>query len=221
MTSPVLHQYHPLEEQMNAYTHALGALLAVIGTVLLLLKAHALNVDASTALSNAAWLSLLVYGCSLTLLFSSSSIYHFSRNEQKRFWLKKLDHCAIYYLIAGTYTPFLVIAMPSPKAQMTLLILWGVALLGTIFKLCFIHRFQKVSLLAYLVMGWAAVFFIQDMREQLSAPILTLMIAGGLCYTVGALFYTLKQVRYTHAIWHVFVLAGAAAHFFAIYAYVI
>ena len=111
--------------------------------------------------------------------------------------------------------------MPSHKAQITVLILWIVALLGTIFKLGFIHRFQKISLLAYLAMGWTALFFVDDMRTQLSAPILSLLILGGLSYTVGALFYALKQVRYTHAIWHVFVLLGAGAHFYAIYAFVI
>ncbi len=213
MTAPILQQYHPLEEKLNGYTHAFGALLSVVATLLMLIKA--------APLSTGPWLSILLYGCSLVLLFSSSSIYHFATNPQQRFWLKKLDHCAIYYLIAGTYTPFLVIAMPSPKAHLILIILWLVALLGTIFKLGFIHRFQKISLIAYLLMGWAAVFFVHDMMTQLTQPILWLLLMGGLSYTVGALFYALKQVKYTHAIWHVFVLLGAGTHFLAVYLYVL
>ena len=124
-------------------------------------------------------------------------------------------------MIAGTYTPFLSIALPTTKAHYLLIALWVIALIGTLFKLVFIHRFQKVSLAAYLLMGWLAVLVMDDMQQYLPANALWLLIAGGLAYTVGTLFYALKKVRYTHAIWHVFVLLGAGLHFLAIYFYVI
>lgn len=210
--SPV-QDYDPLEEQLNAWSHALGAGLAVIGAVFLLIKGSSLPL--------AQWIGLLVYSLSLVLLFSSSTLYHFAKTQEKRHWYKKLDHTAIYYLIAGTYTPFLSIAIPTAKATYLLIALWIIALIGTLFKLVFIHRFQKISLAAYLVMGWLAVLVVDDMREFLGSDALNLLIFGGAAYTIGALFYALKKVRYTHAIWHLFVLLGAGSHFFAIYWYVI
>ena len=164
---------------------------------------------------------LCVYGLSMILLFSSSAIYHFSVDEKKRHWYKKLDHTAIYYLIAGTYTPFLAIALPTAKAHYLLIALWVIAAIGTLFKLVFINRFEKISLIAYLVMGWLAVLVIDDMQRFLKPECLKLLIIGGLAYTIGALFYALKRVRYTHAIWHIFVLIGAGSQFLAIYLYVI
>ena len=157
----------------------------------------------------------------MILLFSSSALYHFATDDTKRYWYKKLDHTAIYYLIAGTYTPFLSIAIPTTKAHYLLIALWVIAAIGTLFKLVFIHRFHKISLFAYLLMGWLAVLVMDDMQHFLSQPALTYLVIGGLAYTVGALFYALKRVRYTHAIWHVFVLIGAGSHFLAIYLYVI
>lgn len=208
-----IQDYDPFEEQLNAWSHALGAILAAIGAILLVLKGFPLPLG--------QWIGLIVYALSLVLLFSSSTLYHFAKTPEKRHWYKKLDHTAIYYLIAGTYTPFLSIALPTAKAHYLLIALWVIALIGTLFKLVFIHRFQKISLLAYLVMGWLAVLVMDDMRQFLSSDTLYLLILGGLAYTVGALFYALKKVRYTHAIWHLFVLLGAGLHFLAIYWYVI
>ncbi|WP_171500291.1 PAQR family membrane homeostasis protein TrhA, partial [Acinetobacter portensis] len=116
---------------------------------------------------------------------------------------------------------FLAIAIPTDKAKYLLIALWVIALIGTLFKLIFIHRFQKISLIAYLVMGWLAVLVMDDMQRFLSKDALTFLIIGGLSYTIGALFYALKRVRYTHAIWHVFVLIGAGSQFLSIYLYVI
>ena len=213
MTAPHTQDYHPTEEQFNVWSHALGAILACIGTILLVIK--------GAYLSTGQWIGLWVYGFSMILLFTGSTLYHMAQTYEKRFWLKKLDHTAIYYLIAGTYTPFLSIAIPTEKAHNLLIALWVIALLGTLFKLIFIHRFQKVSLIAYLVMGWLAVLLVNDMQRYLSSDALFWLVFGGLAYTVGALFYALKRVRYTHAIWHVFVLIGAGSHFLAIYLYVI
>ena len=210
-TSPL--DYDPQEELINAYSHGLGAVLAFIAAIFLIVKGYGLPLG--------QWISLWVYGLSLVLLLSSSMLYHFAQDERKRYWYKKLDHTAIYYLIAGTYTPFLSIAIPTAKAHHLLIALWVIALIGTLFKLVFIHRFQKVSLAAYPVMGWLAVLVMDDMQRYLSKDAIQLLIAGGLAYTVGTLFYALKNVRYTHAIWHVFVLLGAGLHFLAIYCYVL
>ena len=210
-TSPL--DYDPQEKLINAYSHGLGAVLAFIAAIFLIVKGYGLPLG--------QWISLWVYGLSLVLLLSSSMLYHFAQDERKRYWYKKLDHTAIYYLIAGTYTPFLSIAIPTAKAHHLLIALWVIALIGTLFKLVFIHRFQKVSLAAYLVMGWLAVLVMDDMQRYLSKDAIQLLIAGGLAYTVGTLFYALKNVRYTHAIWHVFVLLGAGLHFLAIYCYVL
>ena len=210
-TSPL--DYDPQEELINAYSHGLGAVLALIATIFLIVKGYGLPLG--------QWISLWVYGLSLVLLLSSSMLYHFAQDERKRYWYKKLDHTAIYYLIAGTYTPFLSIAIPTAKAHHLLIALWVIALIGTLFKLVFIHRFQRVSLAAYLVMGWLAVLVMDDMQRYLSKDAIQLLIAGGLAYTVGTLFYALKNVRYSHAIWHVFVLLGAGLHFLAIYCYVL
>ena len=213
MQADFLKNYDAKEENLNVWSHAIGAVLAITGCILMLIKGWYLPFG--------QWSALLVYGLSMILLFSASSLYHLAKTEQRRFWYKKLDHTAIYYLIAGTYTPFLAIALPTNKAQILLIALWIIALIGTAFKLVFIHRFQKISLVAYLVMGWLAVLVIDDMQQFLSSECLTLLIAGGLAYTVGALFYALKRVRYTHAIWHIFVLLGAGSQFLAIYLYVI
>ena len=210
-TSPL--DYDPQEELINAYSHGLGAVLAFIAAIFLIVKGYGLPLG--------QWISLWVYGLSLVLLLSSSMLYHFAQDELKRYWYKKLDHTAIYYLIAGTYTPFLSIAIPTAKAHHLLIALWVIALIGTLFKLVFIHRFQKVSLAGYLVMGWLAVLVMDDMQRYLSRDAIQLLIAGGLAYTVGTLFYALKKVRYSHAIWHVFVLLGAGLHFLAIYCYVL
>lgn len=201
--------YSSLEEKINAWTHGIGAILAVIGTLALLYHTW-----------DQSWqwtLSVLVYGLSMTLLFSASTFYHLSTSLSHRVWLKRLDHTAIYYLIAGTYTPFLALFLPTEKAKILLIALWMIALVGTFFKLYFIHRFHKISLIAYIAMGWLALLVIDDMRTYLTDVSIQLLIAGGVLYTVGTLFYAAKKFLYTHAIWHVFVVMAASFHFFAIW----
>ena len=201
--------YHPHEERLNALTHGLAAFAAVIATLLLCIEAFALSLGAG--------FSMLVYGLSMVLLFSASTLYHGATTMERRAWLKKLDHTAIYYLIAGTYTPFLALYIPTPKAKILLVALWSIAFLGTLFKLYFIERFKALSLIAYIAMGWLAVFVIDDMRTYLSTLSLQLLILGGIFYTVGTIFYAMKKYNYTHVIWHLFVILGALAHFFAIW----
>ena len=197
------------EEQLNVLTHALAALLAVLATVLMCITAK--------EISMAAMCGVIVYGLSMVLLFSASSIYHASRQVATRYWFKKLDHTAIYYLIAGTYTPFLLIFIPTHKAKVLLIALWSIALVGTFFKLFFAHRFNKLSLLAYIAMGWLALFIIPDMRTYLSQASVSLLVLGGVLYTIGTVFYALEKLRFSHVIWHVFVNLGAGSHFLAVW----
>ena len=211
--APLVPDYDPLEERLNFLSHGAGAALALIAGIFLIIK--------GAYLPAGQWFGLWVYALSMVLLFSASALSHMAVTADRRYFYKKLDHTAIYYLIAGTYTPFLSIALPTAKAHYLLIALWVIAIIGTLFKLIFIHSFQKISLFAYLAMGWLALLVIDDMQRFLSAQALTFLIAGGISYTVGALFYALKKVRYAHAIWHLFVLIGAGLHFLAIYLYVI
>lgn len=207
--------YSPHEEWLNAMTHAVGALLAVLGSI-------ALWCAASPLLSTTQMAGIFLYAGSLILLFTASAVYHHSRQPQRRLRLKQLDHAAIYGLIAGTYTPFLMISLAgNPKAHLLLMVLWVIALLGVVFKLFFIHRFAVASLLAYLIMGWLALLILPDIRQALAVQGFYLLIAGGLSYTLGSVFYALKNLHYSHAVWHGFVLLGAALHFWAIYQYVL
>ena len=211
--APLVQDYDQFEERLNFLSHGLGAVLSIIAGILLIIK--------GSYLPTGQWFGLWVYALSMILLFSASTLYHMATTADRRYFYKKLDHTAIYYLIAGTYTPFLAIAIPTAKAHYLLIALWVIALIGTLFKLIFINSFHKISLIAYLLMGWLAILVIDDMQRFLSAQALTYLIIGGLSYTVGALFYALKRVRYTHAIWHIFVLIGAGSHFLSIYLYVI
>ena len=211
--APLVPDYDPLEERLNFLSHGAGAALALIAGIFLIIK--------GAYLPAGQWFGLWVYVLSMVLLFSASALYHMAVTADRRYFYKKLDHTAIYYSIAGSYTPFLSIALPTAKAHYLLIALWVIAIIGTLFKLVFIHSFQKISLFAYLAMGWLALLVIDDMQRFLSAQALTWLIAGGISYTVGALFYALKRVRYAHAIWHIFVLIGAGSHFLAIYLYVI
>ena len=218
MTSPSpatsIATYSTREEQANAITHGIAALLALLASVMLVHKG--LN-----TLSSAQLFGLIVYGASMVLLFLASTLYHSIQAERSRTLLKQLDHCAIYLLIAGTYTPFLMISLNSHSAYILLAVLWGLAAIGIVFKLFFVHRFAKVSLITYLLMGWLALFLIPDIYRALPRAGFDLLVAGGLCYTIGTLFYAAKRYPFTHAVWHLFVIGGAACHCIAVYSYVL
>lgn len=206
--------FNSKEERVNALTHGLGAILAVIAAIFLLKKGMGNLTNAQTA-------GLIIYSISMVILFLASTLYHSIESPKIRVFLKQLDHSAIYLLIAGTYTPFLMISLTNQKAQLLLWILWSLAALGVVFKLFFIHRFPKVSLAAYLIMGWLALLVIPDIYAALPRAGFFWLIAGGVSYTLGTIFYAAKKYPYTHAIWHLFVLAGAACHCWAIYYYVL
>ncbi len=155
--APLLPDYDATEEKLNYLSHGAGTALALLAGILLIIK--------GADLPTGQWIGLWVYALSMVLLFGASTLYHMSTTADRRYWYKKLDHTAIYYLIAGTYTPFLSIAIPTAKAHALLIALWLIALIGTLFKLIFINKFQKISLIAYLVMGWLAVLVMDDMQR--------------------------------------------------------
>lgn len=202
------------EEIANSISHGIGLVFGIVGLVLLLVQAvnDGAGVTAITSYS--------LYGGSMILLFLASTLYHAIPHQRAKHWLKKFDHCAIYLLIAGTYTPFLLVGLRSPLAHWLMVVIWGLALVGIIFKLVFAHRFEAISLITYMLMGWLSVIVLYQMVMRLPAGSVWLLAAGGITYSLGVIFYVSKRIPYNHAIWHGFVLGGSFCHFLAIYLYV-
>ncbi len=206
--------YSKAEDLANALSHGLGIILGVIGLILMM----QLAVEQSHTVK---LISAIIYGVSIILLFMTSTFYHsFKQPQTKRLW-KIFDHCAIYLLIAGTYTPFLLISLAGDWSFWSMSIIWTLALFGIFFKIFFQHRFPKISLFTYLFMGWLMVAAGAEFIETVSTEGLLLLALGGLLYTVGAIFYVWKKLPFNHAIWHVFVLIAAVSHFFSIYLFVL
>jgi hemolysin III len=202
------------EEIANAVTHGLGTAAAIVALTLMMVKS-------AGALGAANIAGVAVYGASLIILFLCSTLYHSFGNPSVKAVLKRLDHSAIFVLIAGTYTPFLLITLQSPLAHVLLFVIWGMAITGVLFKVFFIHRLKRASLAIYLLMGWLSLLVVYELYVALPTPGFALLVAGGLAYSIGAVFYAAKNYHYTHAIWHLFVLGGAACHCVAIAVYVI
>ncbi len=206
--------YSLAEEIANSISHGIGLVFGVVGLVLLLMQATD-NHAGPLAIT-----SYSLYGGSMILLFLASTLYHAIPHPRAKPWLKKFDHCAIYLLIAGTYTPFLLVGLDSPLARGLMVVIWGLALLGILFKLTIAHRFKVLSLVTYLAMGWLSLVVIYELAVRLSAGGLILLAAGGIVYSLGVIFYVCRRIPYNHAIWHGFVLGGSLCHFLAIYFYV-
>lgn len=201
--------YSPREEVANALTHGLGALASLIaGAALITLVA-----SAGDALRIA---SAAVYCLSLLLLYTASTLYHGARAGIAKDRLEIFDHCAIFVLIAGTYTPFMLVSLRGPWGWSIFGVIWGLAIAGVALKLIFGTRFPLLSTLIYIAMGWLIVVAAGPMIQALDLPTLLWLLAGGLAYTAGTIFYHNKRIPYTHAIWHLFVLAGSACHFVAV-----
>lgn len=207
-------EYKIKEEVANTLTHALGMVLSIAGLVLLLAKSFAYGADVMTIAS------MSVYGASMIILFLASTLYHAIPFKKARRALKTFDHCAIYLLIAGSYTPFLLVSLRTPLAMTLMAVIWSIALIGILMKLAFVYRFKKLSLATYLIMGWLSLIVIYQLALTLSIGGLILLALGGIIYSAGVIFYVARRIPYNHAIWHIFVLAGSACHFFAIYLYV-
>jgi hemolysin III len=206
-----LKSYGKVEEALNALSHFIGFVLAVVGTIAMLFKSQgALELVASA-----------MFGASMILLFGASTMYHWVSNTTIKPLLKRADHIAIYLLIAGTYTPFLLVAIDGWISLASMITIWTIALLGVGFKAIFKDRFPKLAVTTYAVMGWLALVIIVPIYNAVPFTGFLFLFIGGVAYSLGIPFYMAKHKHYTHAIWHVFVLLGAASHFYAIYAYVL
>jgi len=203
----------PFEERLNAWSHGLGAALGIAGLVLLIVF---LKKEIPYAL-----FSVIVYGISIIILFLASTFYHAVSGERRKHYFRIVDHISIYLLIAGTYTPVLLIMLPDSLGWELFWTVWGIAAFGVVLKLFFTGRFETFSTLLYLVMGWLIVFDFSTLADRMETNGLLLLFAGGLFYTVGIIFYAIEKIPYNHVIWHFFVLGGAICHFFMVYFYVI
>ncbi len=201
------------EETLNAVSHGFGAILGLLGFIILL--------KSNTYRTEYATFAIITYSLSLILLFGASAWYHSIAEPSLKKKLRILDHISIYYLIAGTYTPVSLITLESGNGWTIFYVVWGMALVGTLLKLFFTGRFEVFSLLLYLFMGWMIVFDFNNLTSQLSEEGLWLMGLGGAFYTLGILFYAIRKIPYNHLIWHIFVLGGAISHWFMIYLHVI
>lgn len=206
-----------LHETLNSITHGIGILLSIAALVLLL-------VFASVTKHGDAWkiVSFSVYGAALILMFTASTLYHSARNKRIKAWFNLLDHASIYILIAGTYTPFTLVSLRGPWGWTIFGIIWGLAMAGVIFKLFFYReRWRLLSAVIYVLMGWIILIAIRPLIQGVPAGGLYWLLAGGLSYSLGVIFYLRKQNRFNHVIWHLFVLGGAISHFFAIFLHVL
>lgn len=207
------HKYSNKEEKLNIATHAFGLILSIIAFPFLILKSMYFD---------GFWkpFSLLIFGLSLIILYAASTLYHSATKPKLRRRLNIFDHSAIYVLIAGTYTPFTIITLEGETGWIIFGLTWLFALTGIILKLFFTGKFDKLSTIMYVLMGWQVVFAINPLLENLSEQGLFWLFAGGVFYTVGALLYSIKKIPYNHAIFHFFVLAGSLSHFVSIYFYI-
>lgn len=202
--------YSKKEEFLNSISHGIGALLSIPTTLLLVQKA---SLEGSTI----ELVSYIIFGISMFCLYAASTLYHALPTH--KFFLKKLDHSSIFIMIAGTYTPVALIAIGGKLGWTIFFIEWGLALFGVIFKMYFVHRFGRLSLLVYLGMGWLAIAFYEPLLKYITMNGFLLLLAGGLSYTIGTYFYKNKKIPYNHAIWHVFVMGGSLFMFLTIYFY--
>jgi hemolysin III len=207
-------EYCRSEEIANALTHGIGAVLSITGLVLLIILS-------ANQPDPVRILSAVIFGSTLTLLFLISTLYHCPQPPRLKRLFQILDHCAIYLLIAGTYTPFLLISMKGAWGYTLMAIIWGLALSGIIFKTIFKDRYEKLSLFTYLAMGWLAIVAITEVIAKIPLDALILVSIGGVVYSAGAVFYAMDRIPYNHAIWHLFVLGGSSLHFIAVYQVVI
>jgi hemolysin III len=202
--------YTASEEKLNIWSHAFGLLLSVSAFPFLVAKA--LNFDGFLKPT-----SFIVYGLSLIVLYAASTFYHAATIPKKRRKLNILDHAAIYVLIAGSYTPFSLVALDSNLGLYLFAFVWIFALVGVVLKLFFTGRFNKLSTAMYVLMGWQVIFFISPLMKNLSSFSFNFLFMGGVFYSIGAVLYLIKRLPYNHAIFHLFVLLGSFSHFLSIY----
>lgn len=198
------------EDIANSITHGIGTAMAAAGLTILVILA---------ALKNSSWhiLSFSIYGATLVLLYLASTLYHAIQHPEAKRILQRVDHAAIYLLIAGTYTPFLLISLRNTWGWTMLIMIWGLAVLGIAYKMLFLEYFERLSALGYVFMGWLSLIAGRQLITNLPQDILFWIAAGGVLYTAGITFLLLRKIPFRHTIWHLFVLGGSLCHYFAVY----
>ncbi|MBL7967250.1 MAG: hemolysin III family protein [Prolixibacteraceae bacterium] len=198
------------EEIVNAITHGIGALLSIAALVVLVILAST---------QGDIWhiVSFSIYGSTLILLYLSSTLYHSFSGPKVKNLFARFDHISIFLLIAGTYTPILLTSMRGVWGWTLFGIIWGLALTGAVIRSIYLHRFRKLMVAVYLLMGWMFVLAGKQIFQSLPSISLTFLVLGGVAYSVGVIFYMWRKLPYSHGVWHLFVLAGSVLHFFAIY----
>lgn len=197
------------EEIANSLTHAVGLIASIAGTAILVVLS-ALNGTARHIVGSA------IFGATLVLLYTASTLYHSVRSQRVKARLRVMDHCAIYLLIAGTYTPFTLVGLRGGWGWSLFGVVWGLAVAGLVFKLFTTGRFARLSTAVYLAMGWLGLIAAVPLAQRLSPVTLAWLVAGGIAYTAGTPFYHNRRIRYAHAVWHLFVLAGSVCHAIAV-----
>lgn len=206
--------YSPLEEKTNIISHATGLALSVVGTLLMLIRASGSG-DILHIIGAG------IFGASLIALYAASTFYHSAKDPKARARLRINDHATIYLLIAGTYTPFTLITLKGWVGWTVFGVSWGMAACGVVLKLFFTGRYNVLSTLMYVFMGWIIIFAIKPLVNSFSVDGIFWLIAGGLAYTTGAVIYSIKKIPFNHAIFHMFVLLGSFCHFVSVYVYVL
>lgn len=209
MTKALNKRYTLGEEIFNSVSHGIGTVLAVGGTVVLIIMSAILS-DAWSVVSSC------IYGASLILLYVMSTLYHAISNNKVKSFFRIMDHDTIFFLIAGTYTPYTLVSLHGTVGWILFGIVWGAAILGIVLNSIDLERFKKFSLVCYVMMGWVIIFAIKPMINSLSSLSLVFLLIGGIFYTVGIIFYVIKSVKYFHSIWHLFTIAGSIFHYFSI-----
>lgn len=205
--------YTLAEEAANAITHGLGAVLSMAGLTMLVIVA-AVTQDPYRIIG------VTVFGVTMLLMYLASTLYHALPHPPVKRVMRIVDHCAIYLLIAGTYTPFMIVSMRGTWGWSLFLVLWGAAVLGCFFKMFFTGRYEFLSTAMYVAMGWVAVIALKPALEMIPPGALLLLLLGGIAYTGGVVFYVIDRIPYNHAIWHCCVMAGTAIHFAAVYFFI-
>lgn len=205
-------RYLVINEVLNAITHGIGVILSVIGLIFLVQKALELGGALEVT-------SYAIYGTTLILLYLSSTLYHSFTFTKARYVFRIIDHCSIFLLIAGTYTPYTLLTIGGRLGVTLTILIWSIALFGVIYKTVWFKKLQGLSVWLYIAMGWISIFFLNYLYQGLGTRGFIWLIAGGLSFTVGAMFYRLKHVKFMHVVWHLFVLAGTICMFFSIYFY--
>jgi len=206
--------YDSKEETLNVITHGIGFILSLVALGFLVVYASK---------EGTVWhlTSFAIFGASLITLYAASTLYHYTQNPQLRLKLNILDHSAIYVLIAGTYTPFTLVILKGWIGWTIFGLSWGLAIIGIVFKVFYFGKYDKISTIAYVLMGWIIILAIKPLIDSFPTNGLIWLFSGGLAYSIGALFYSIKRIRFNHAIFHVFVLLGSFCHFMAIFFYVL